>query len=392
MTDFTKSIEGLLPFATPAQKAHIEGIITHGGLRAYSRAENKSFSVISDALTRCRKTAAARGYSPDHDYTRPVPDGFVAKGVSTYYNKDGQPSQQWVKSRLDDQQWAETMRAAYAAMAEELPRLEPLDGPLPGPTTDRLLNLYTLTDCHVGMLAWHKEGGADWDLKIAEQTLFGCFEQMIRAAPLADTAVVNQLGDFLHYDGLLPITPAHGNVLDSDGRFAKMVAVAIRLLRRIVDLALMKHQRVVVLMAEGNHDMASAVWLRLMFKALYENEPRVEVIDSELPYYAFQHGRTMLAFHHGHLSKVEQYPLIFAAQYAPMWGSTTKRYAHAGHRHHKDVKEYGGMTVTQHATLAARDAYAARGAWFAERSATVVTYHTEFGQVAEQTVCPEMLV
>jgi hypothetical protein len=49
------------------------------------------------------------------------------------------------------------------------------------------------------------------------------------------------------------------------------------------------------------------------------------------------------------------------------------------------------MTVTQHPTLAARDAYAGRGGWFAERAATAITYHDRFGQVAEQTVCPEML-
>jgi hypothetical protein len=88
-----------------------------------------------------------------------------------------------------------------------------------------------------------------------------------------------------------------------------------------------KHEKVVVLMAEGNHDMASSVWLRVMFRALYENEPRVEVIDSELPYYCHQHGKTMLAFHHGHLKKNDQLPLLFASQYPEVWGATTKRYA-----------------------------------------------------------------
>jgi hypothetical protein len=241
------------------------------------------------------------------------------------------------------------------------------------------------------MLAWHKEGGADWDLGIAERTLFGCFEQMIASAPPAESCIVNQLGDFLHYDGLSPVTPTSGHVLDSDGRFSKMVAVAIKLLRRIVDLALLKHSRVTVIMAEGNHDMASSVWLRLMFKALYENEPRLTVLDCELPYYALQHGKTMLAFHHGHLKKPDQFPLIFAAQYGEMWGLTTKRYAHSGHQHHRYVKEHGGMTVTQHPTLAARDAYASRGGWFAERAALALTYHDVHGQVAEQTIYPEML-
>jgi hypothetical protein len=44
----------------------------------------------------------------------------------------------------------------------------------------------------------------------------------------------------------------------------------------------------------------------------------------------------------------------------------------------------------QHSTLAARDAYAARGGWMSERQATVITYHEKYGQVSRNTVVPEM--
>lgn len=389
MTDAPIIPEGYREFATPRQQEIMDAVNEHRGYRAASRALGIGADVARISMKALQKKAAIRGYAPDFDYTRAVPAPFVAKGVSSYYNKDGVVSQQWVKSRLDDVQFQEALRAAAEAMAAEVPRVFPLEAPTQ--SDEHLLNNYVLTDCHVGMLAWRKEGGDDWDLKIAEAALFGCFERMILSAPAARVGVVCQLGDFLHSDGLLPVTPTSGHILDQDGRFSKMVAIAIRLLRRITDLALTRHEKVIVLMAEGNHDLASSVWLRLMFKALYENEPRIEVVDSELPYYAVQHGTTMLAYHHGHLKKPAEFPLVFAAQYAPMWGATTKRYAHAGHMHHKEVKEHGGMTVTQHATLAARDAYAARGAWFAERAATCTTYHSLYGQVGETTVCPEML-
>ena len=137
--------------------------------------------------------------------------------------------------------------------------------------------------------------------------------------------------------------------------------------------------------------MASSVWLRVLFKALFENEPRVEVVDSPLPYYCLQHGKTMLGFHHGHLKKNDQLPMLFAAQFSQMWGLTTKRYAHTGHRHHVEEKEHSGMTVVQHPTLAARDAYAARGGWIAERQVSCITYHKAYGQVSKVTIVPEML-
>ena len=34
-------------------------------------------------LEAVRAVAAKQGYSPEHDYTHPVPDGFTVRGVST---------------------------------------------------------------------------------------------------------------------------------------------------------------------------------------------------------------------------------------------------------------------------------------------------------------------
>ena len=84
-------------------------------------------------------------------------------------------------------------------------------------------------------------------------------------------------------------------------------------------------------------------------------------------------------------------PMLFAAQFAPTWGATTKRYIHTGHYHHKEDIEHSGCRVIRHPTLAARDAYAARGGYYAERALTAVTYHSKFGEVATNTVTPEML-
>ena len=379
----------LASWATIKQLEFLEAIEKHGSMGKAGRALKVDPATISRAITSLKAKAALQGWSPQHDMNKVVPDGYLVKGVSTYYNKEGEKAGQWVKSSLDAARTEEIKRAAIAAMCEEIPKLGATLHVLG--THDHLCNVYTLTDSHVGMLAWHKEGGADWDLKIAEAVLTGCFQQMITASPKAATCVVNQLGDFLHYDGLAAVTPTNAHILDADGRFAKMVQVAIRILRRVVDMSLAHHDQVIVLMAEGNHDLASSVWLRAMFQALYENEPRVRVIDSELPYYVHQHGVTMLAFHHGHLKKNDQLPILFASQFPKIWGGTTKRYAHTGHRHHSEEKEHSGITVIQHPTLAARDAYAARGGWLAERQVTSITYSDKFGQVARNTVVPEML-
>lgn len=384
----------LLPYATDVQARYVEAIRVHGSGRAAAQALGVTSDAVNKSIRALRRVGALKGVAPECGMTEAVPDGFRLKGRSILRKLDPVTGQKvevlaWDKISADDERRAEMMREAFAAMSEELPRVGPT--PAPAEASSALCNVFTLTDAHVGMMAWREEGGADWDLKIAERTLTDCFQQMVDRSPAASSCVVNQLGDLLHYDGLTPVTPLHGHVLDADGRFSKMVRVAIRILRRIIDIALTRHQTVFVVMAEGNHDMASSVWLRIMFAALYENEPRVRVIDSELPYYVHQHGQVMLAFHHGHLAKNEQLPLLFASQFPREWGSTTKRFAHCGHRHHEATKEHSGMKVVQHSTLAARDAYAARGGWMSERQATAYTYHSRWGQVGSVTVTPEML-
>jgi hypothetical protein len=302
--------------------------------------------------------------APGH-FTSGVAPGYRMGKVTVQRNAVGGVERTWERQSPDQALAEQAMRAAVDALSADLPRLEPAPGPaLSNPD---LATLYTLTDSHVGMLAWHREGGADWDLSIAERTLVGCFEAMVTAAPPSELGIVNQLGDFLHFDGLQALTPSSGHILDADSRFEKMVETAIRILRRVIDMALAKHAQVKVVIAEGNHDMASSVWMRKLFAALYEKEPRLTVIDCALPYYAIEHGKTMLCFHHGHLKKNDQLPLLFAAQFPEAWGRTVKRYCHTGHRHHVEEREHSGMVVVQHPTLAARDAYAARGGWYGTR-------------------------
>lgn len=346
--------------------------------------------ISHSTLKRSLREADDRGIGePSGEIINPPPFGFGVKRVASYTNKDGEVTGQWVTSVAGAEEQAAAFEAAIEAFQERIPRARPLKGPTH--TLDHICNVYTLTDCHVGMLAWHREAGADWDLKIAEETLVGCFEMLVKQSPKAHTAVVAQLGDFLHYDSLQAVTPTSGHLLDPDGRFEKVVKIAIRILRRVVDLALQHHEQVHLLNGEGNHDLASSVWLRQMCAALYENEPRVTVETSPLPYYAMEWGETALFWHHGHLKKIDQLPLLFAAQFSEIWGRTKKRYGHKGHLHSEEVKEFSGLKMRRHATLAARDAYAARGGWHSEREIKSFSYHKEHGEVGSVTITPEMI-
>ena len=334
------------------------------------------------------RTAASRGFAPGH-FESGVAPGYAMGKVTVQRGPTGAVERTWERQSPDREAMRAAMLDVVDGLKDELTPAPPIGAP--ALVNADLCNLYTFTDYHLGMYAWHNEGGADWDLAIAERILLGAMRAMVQQSPAAHAAVINIQGDFLHTDGKLPLTPASKNILDADSRYPKIRRSAIRLIRELVRMSLERHQDVHLIIAEGNHDEEGAGWLADLFAVHYEEEPRLRVNDSDLPFYVFQWGETMLGVHHGHKVKNEQLPLLFAAQFPETWGATRRREIHCGHRHHRDEKEYNGVTVVQHPTLAARDAYAARGGWIADRAAQAITYHKRFGQVGRVMVCPEMI-
>jgi len=313
------------------------------------------------------------------------------RGVSTLYNGEGEIAAQWVKTNAEKQRAEDAYAGVLKALKDKIPRAKLVAAPSRKHSPD-LLNCFVVTDYHLGMKAWHEETrGEDWDTAIAERLLVDWFAAAIKASPNAEQAVLAQLGDFLHWDGMDAVTPASGNLLDADTRFQKLVRVAIRAIRQVVRMLLEKHATVHLIMAEGNHDPASSVWLRELFAEFYADEPRVTIDLSPDPYYCHEHGDVSLFFHHGHKRKPTNIDDVFVAKFRDVFGRTKHSYGHMGHWHHIEVKETNLMVVEQHRTLASSDAYASRGGWMSGRDAKCITYHKAYGEVGRVTVTPDMV-
>lgn len=346
-------------------------------------------STLKDANGNIRQEAIQQRPEHGEDPFTPPP-GQILDKVSVLLNPERGEIIKWEKYKTDDLARQVALRAAVDALKEELPRYEPVAPPRD--VRENLLNQYTVTDLHFGMLAWREESGADYDLKIAEKLLLDWFAAAIRQSPDAATAILCQLGDLLHYDSHETVTPTHRHVLDSDSRYQKMVRVVIRTMRQIVSMLLEKHEHVHVIMADANHDPAGGAWLRELFATVYENEPRVTVDTSPSTFNVFEFGATSLFYHHGHKRKIGSIDGVFAGKFREIFGRTKYSYAHLGHLHSDEMKSAPTtMKVERHETLAAPDAFAANGGWLSGRSAKVITYSKRFGEVGRNILTPEMV-
>ena len=379
---------GLLAFCeTERQRQIIEMRIQGLTVREIANEVGIAERNVQQTCKRVKYMAAMQGFAPKHDMHHTVPDGYKVKGTSTLY-KDGAPVIQWVKSDADKERQLQIVLEAIESASDNIKPFDPI--PKPDSTDEDLCSLLVITDFHLGMYAWEAEAGESWDISIAKSTFLNAVNDMIDASPRSDVGILCQLGDFLHFDSLLQVTPSSGHILDADTRYAKLVELTLEIMTHAVDLMLKHFGKVVVIQAEGNHDMAGSVWLRKAIKREYANEKRLEVIDNEFPYYAYLHGEIMLGFHHGHKVKLQQLHKLFASEprFRSMWGQASQTYIHTGHYHHERVVEDGGAIAEQHPTLAARDAYAARGGWVSMRGAKIITYHKTDGEIHRTTVRP----
>jgi UDP-2,3-diacylglucosamine pyrophosphatase LpxH len=382
--------EKLKQYATPRQLEILEAIEKHGSQGKAAKALGIVRGTLFKSVQSVKKRAAKAGYSPEHDMTRTVPDGFLVRGVSTMYDKNGRIAAQWVKSAIDRERQEAIMREAFEAMAEALPRVEPR----PEPSTDfdsKLMACYPIGDAHIGMLSWPEETGEDWNLEIAERMHCTAMAHLVEAAPRSEDAVIINLGDWFHSDNLEGVTTRSGHVLDMDSRYAKMARVGIKIMRQCIDSALKKHKRVRVINAVGNHDDTGALMLSICLANVYENEPRVHIETSPSAFHYFRHGKCLVGIHHGHSTKADRLPGVMATDRAKDWGESEYRYWWTGHVHHQSLKDYAGVTVESFRVLAAKDAYAHWGGYRAPRDMKCIVLHSEFGEVARNTVNPQMV-
>jgi hypothetical protein len=244
------------------------------------------------------------------------------------------------------------------------------------------------------MLSWEEETGANYDLKISERLLMKTTDYLMATTPKSATCLIPFLGDFLHYDSFVPETPTSRNKVDADSRFPKMVRAAIRMMKYMIEAALLKHEIVNVIVEIGNHDLSSSVWLMQMLAEIYAKEPRVVIDTSPKHYHYFEFGKNLIMTHHGHgksvKTKVDDLPLLLATDQPQAWGRTIFRYIWTGHIHTDTAKDRLGCKVESFRVLGPEDAWAHQKGYRSMRDAKAIITHTEYGEGSRSICNPRM--
>jgi hypothetical protein len=377
--------EKLKEYATPAQARVIDAVNRCKSMGAAAKELGFNPSSVQSMLADVKKKAAIFGYSPQHDMTRTVPEPFIVKGVSTYYDKDGKAAGQWVKSRLEDEAYNALIKGA---ISEFLVGVETI--PVPSPPLDYqddIIPWVQIGDAHIGMLAHAAETGENFDLKIAERELCGAIAQLIDELPSCERLVINDLGDATHYDNMIAATAASGHPLDADGRHPKMLRVYSRTMRYIVDKALTKAKTVDVIINQGNHSRINDFWMRELLTVAYGPSGRVNVLDNDSVFIGYRMGNTFVMVHHSDKCRPAHLVGVMTSDFRKDFGETEHHLIDVGHVHHHFVsKEHPSVIIESWNHLAANDKWAHDAGYRSRKSITVVLRSRRYGDVGRRVL------
>lgn len=374
-------IEPLYQFCiSDTQRALIRSLLDNDcNLSQTARSIGKDLRNIQRTLDRIRRQASKRNWSPQHDMDRPAAETHRNKFNTILYKyPEDDPSGRvmaWVKNISVDDTTEEMQRVLLETFEDYKSLSKPVKAPRK--VARDLLAVYPMGDPHVGMYAYAKESGDDFDVDIATRNLRSAVYALVDQSPPAETAVILDVGDFFHADSAASRSKS-GNVLDTDTRWSRVLKMGTFAMIDCIEAAKRKHKNVIVRCMMGNHDEHTSLAMTTALWCFYHNDKRVTIDDSPSYFWYFRFGKVLLGSTHGDMAKPDELAGIMAADVPDDWGNTEFRMWLTGHIHSWYRKEYPGCEWESFRTLAAKDFWHSKK-YRAMRDMHALIFHKDYG-------------
>jgi hypothetical protein len=293
----------------------------------------------------------------------------------------------WLRSRRE----IKDLQAVREEFLQDLKLLSPVSKKLTYSSdltqAPKLLEI-NIFDLHLGKIAWEKEVGSNYDLKIATQRFSDCIDHFIQAAKgyKIDRIVIPIGNDFFNSDRSHPYnSTTNGTPQEEDTRWQKTFRTGRQLVIENVN-KLVQIAPVDIVIVPGNHDFERAFFLGDSLEGWFFNNENVTVNNSPNPRKYYKYGKVLLGYTHGDKERMNDLPLIMAQEVPLEWATTLYREFHLGHFHHKkeikykSTEEYQGVVVRLMSSLSGTDAWHHnKGYISAKKSAEALIWDPEKG-------------
>jgi hypothetical protein len=200
-------------------------------------------------------------------------------------------------------------------------------------------------DVHIGKLCSAFETGEDYDCEIAVNRVREGVEGILRKASgfKVDQILFVAGNDILHVDSPKRTTTS-GTPQDTDGmwydNFLKAKRLYVDIIQRLLHFA-----PVHFVYNPSNHDYMNGFFLADVIQTWFKTCSSVTFDCSIAHRKYYKYGNNLIGTTHGDGAKNNDLPLLMAQESAVDWSNTKHRYVYTHHVHHKNAKDYIGVTV-----------------------------------------------
>lgn len=246
-----------------------------------------------------------------------------------------------------------------------------------------------IPDLHFDKLAWRKETGKDWDIKISTSAFMDTVDDLISKASVYNIdRILFPVGNDLFNADTIDNTTTHGTKQIVDGRWKKAFPMARKLMILAIE-RLAKVAPVDVIIITGNHDEQRTFYLGDALECWFHNNPNVNVDNSPPKRKYYNYGSTLLGYTHGKDEKVDRLPMILATEAKDKFAKTNFHEWHLGDKHHKkDIKftpteEVDGIIIRFLSSLTALDEWHYSKGYLSKQAGQGFIYDKKLGWICQ---------
>ena len=240
-------------------------------------------------------------------------------------------------------------------------------------------------DIHIGKLCTAFESGSDYNSQIAVKRVLEGVDGILQKANGFNIDKINFIGgnDILHIDTPQRKTTS-GTPQDTDGMWYTNFLIAKKLYVDILE-KLIKIADVHFTFNPSNHDYTNGFFLADVVKTHFRNCKNITFDTSIAHRKYFTYGSNLIGTTHGDGAKQSDLPLIMANE-SKDWSDTKHRYIYTHHVHHKNSKDYHGVTVESLRSPSGTDSWHHRNGYtLVPKAVEGFIHHKDHGQVARLT-------
>lgn len=348
----------------------------------------KALGISSKSLRQHLYYCARKGLkiTPD-DFCEQAPAGWGMFMSTIQSGADGEIKQRWDRVKPIE----ENSEQLFEYLKTRVP-VNPIKIKKPTNADPKIQLEWTLADLHFGMLAWGKETGDNYDLKISRSLLLDSASAIFARAGKVKETVLVLMGDNFHADFFDAKTEKGQNSLDVDIRFPKMILTGAETFISAVEICLQFSEKVKIIVLYGNHDKQTSSMLPILLHYNFKNEPRVSVDLSPAKQHYNYWGCVATVYHHGDGTNKTRLCGDFTRTVA-MSGKSGIQYFYAkqAHLHKELIEDINGVTYEIVPSPVASDAFAAGGNFVSKRATVATMYHKELGELDRYSITPGAL-